>query len=65
MSGTVRVEFSGGAELLFDNVKSLDLNLAKCDDNGGVWNVERLIAYLKENLLKERPELFVKDRTVR
>ena len=29
------------------------------------WNVAKLIAYLKENLLRERPELFVKDGTVR
>ena len=64
MSVTVCVEFSGGAELLFDNSKSIELSLAECDD-GGVWNVAKLIAYLKENLLKERPELFVKDGTVR
>jgi len=64
MSVTVCVEFSGGAELLFDNAKSIELSLAECDD-GGVWNVAKLIAYLKENLLKERPELFVKDGTVR
>ena len=68
MSVKVCVEFSGGAELLFDNAKSVDLDLAKCnggDDGGGAWNVAKLIAYLKENLLKERPELFVKDDTVR
>ena len=69
MSVKVCVEFSGGAELLFDNAKSVDLDLAKCngggDDGGGAWNVAKLIAYLKENLLKERPELFVKDGTVR
>ena len=63
MSVKVYVEFSGGAELLFDNAKSIELDLAEC--GGGAWNVAKLIAYLKENLLKERPELFVKDGTVR
>lgn len=68
MSVKVCVEFSGGAELLFDNAKSIELNLAECrggDDGAGAWNVAKLIAYLKENLLRERPELFVKDGTVR
>ena len=65
MSLKVCVEFSGGAELLFDNAKSIELDLAECGGGGGAWNVAKLIAYLKENLLRERPELFVKDGTVR
>ena len=64
MSLKICVEFSGGAELLFDNAKSIELDLAECG-GGGAWNVAKLIAYLKENLLRERPELFVKDGTVR
>lgn len=27
-------------------------------------NVEELLQYIKKNLLKERPELFLKDNTV-
>jgi ubiquitin related modifier 1 len=57
----VRVEFSGGAELLFDNKKRVDLSLEKNEK----WTVGKLLGYLGENLLKERPELFLKDDTVR
>jgi ubiquitin related modifier 1 len=57
----VRVEFSGGAELLFDKKKRVDLSLEKNEK----WTVGKLLGYLGENLLKERPELFLKDDTVR
>ena len=31
---------------------------------GGSWNLERLLAWIRDNLLKDRPELFMKDNTV-
>ena len=61
---TVQLEFSGGAELLFDNVKKHSVKLVG-DDSSSVWNVERLLVHIKDNLLKERPELFIKDKSVR
>lgn len=59
----VIVEFSGGAELLFGNVKKLPLTLDATSGPG--WTLKRLIAYLRDNHLKERPELFASGDTVR
>ncbi len=57
---TVRVEFSGGAELLFDNVKNARVELPE------PATVSSLLSHIADNLLsKERPELFFKDGTVR
>lgn len=58
------VEFSGGAELLFDNEKRKEL-LLPLDDADKKWNLTRLIKWLQINHLKERPELFVQGDTVR
>ena len=55
------MEFSGGAELLFGNIKKLPLSL----DQSIVWNLKKLILYLRDNHLKERADLFVIDDTVR
>ena len=59
----VKVELSGGAELLFDNVKQHDITLDKDDDDA--WTLRRLLALIQRNLLKERPELFLKGESVR
>ena len=61
MSLPVLVEFSGGAELLFGNVKKLPLSL----ETNVEWNIKKLIAYLRDNHLKERPELFTSGDSVR
>lgn len=61
-STTISVGFSGGAELLFNNQKSLQLTL-KNDEKA--WTLGRLIEHLKTDHLKERPELFVSGPTVR
>ncbi|XP_038064077.1 ubiquitin-related modifier 1-like [Patiria miniata] len=60
---SIRLEFSGGAELLFDKIKKHDITLDT--SNGSNWNIRRLISWIKDNLLKERPELFVQNNTVR
>ncbi|CAH3037542.1 unnamed protein product, partial [Pocillopora meandrina] len=52
---------SGGAELLFNRVKEHDVVLQK---DGKPWNIKRLLAWIKDNLLKERPELFVQGESV-
>lgn len=61
MSLPILVEFSGGAELLFGNVKKLPLNL----ETSGEWNLKKLIAFLRDTHLKERPELFASCDSVR
>lgn len=48
----IRVEFSGGLELLFDNKKNLELEVSEGTTVG------QLIVILKDQHLKEHPELF-------
>lgn len=63
---SITVEFSGGAELLFGNQKKMNVDLSSVDSAAGDgWSISRLIQYLKDNHLKERPELFVQGKTVR
>ena len=59
---SVSVDLSGGAELLFDNVRSHQVRLPKESDP---WTLRRLLAWIRDNLLKERPELFLKGEGVR
>ena len=55
------VAFSGGLELLFDNEKTLSLSVPM---EGGALTLDQLIVYIRDNCLKERPELFVADDSV-
>lgn len=64
MSLSLKVEFGGGLELLFANRKKYEVGLPTTTD-GRPSNLADLIVWLKDNLLKERPELFVENRTVR
>ncbi|CAG9854121.1 unnamed protein product [Phyllotreta striolata] len=57
----ITVEFSGGAELLFNNKKSHDVDLPDKDTN---WTIANLLLWIKDNLLQERPELFLQDNSV-
>jgi len=56
----VVLEFSGGAELLFGKVRQHQVSLPNTNPT---WSVGQLLFWIKENLLKERPELFLKDPT--
>merc|ERR1712202_24607 len=58
----VTLEFSGGAELLFDKKKKYEVNLPTQTDK---WTLQLLLFWMRDNLLKERPELFLKDNSVR
>lgn len=58
----VTIEFSGGAELLCGNVKKHSVELPKLD---GKWQVKNLLVWIKDNLIQERPELFLLGDTVR
>lgn len=55
----VKVEFSGGLELLFDKNTQLTIDV---NDN---TTIKDLIANLKQNHLKEKPDLFVSGTSVR
>jgi len=76
----VKVEFGGGMEVLFSNVRSHSLTLpssytflptdkspAKSASKQKPTDIRFLIAWLKENLLqdKKRPDLFVQGDSVR
>ena len=62
MAINIKVEFTGGSELLFGNVKEHQLTLPA---QNSPWILKDLIKWIKANLLKERPELFVQGETVR
>ena len=54
----VTLEFSGGMELLFNNQKSIQAELPSG------MNLSQVIIWIKDNLLQERPELFIQDNSV-
>ncbi|XP_021008657.1 ubiquitin-related modifier 1 [Mus caroli] len=58
----VEVEFGGGAELLFDGVKKHQVALPGQEEP---WDIRNLLVWIKKNLLKERPELFIQGDSVR
>jgi len=57
----ITVEFSGGLELLFDKVKKHSVSLESKEE----VPLKQVLKHIKDNLLKERPELFLQDDTVR
>jgi ubiquitin related modifier 1 len=63
---SVKVEFGGGLELLFSNKKSHEVDIPATTVDGEPADMKSLILWLKDNLLKERVELFldVDDNTV-
>ncbi|KAH7091953.1 ubiquitin-related modifier 1 [Paraphoma chrysanthemicola] len=66
VSVPIRVEFSGGLEILFGNQKKYSLSVPARDESGAPANVAFLVRYLCENTMKDpRKELFVLDDTVR
>jgi len=59
----LKLEFSGGLELLFSNVKEVQVEVPTTDAKA--LTVSDVIFWARDNLLTERPELFVKDTSVR
>ncbi|CAH1396009.1 unnamed protein product [Nezara viridula] len=57
----VTLEFGGGAELLFNNLKEHELQLP----NSRIWTVRELLIWMKDNLIAERPDLFFHGDSVR
>ena len=64
----LKVEFGGGLELLFSNQRSHLIDIPSTvpgsDGKGQPADIDFLIRWLKDNLLKERPELFTEDTTL-
>ncbi|XP_063792695.1 ubiquitin-related modifier 1 [Pseudophryne corroboree] len=58
----LQLEFGGGAELLFQGIKKHHVTLPV---QSVPWDIRQLLVWIKENLLKERPELFIQGDTVR
>ncbi|OLL22270.1 Ubiquitin-related modifier 1 [Neolecta irregularis DAH-3] len=60
----IKVEFGGGLELLFQNIRHLNLELPRTKD-GKAFNIAHLIEYLRNNHLKDRrAALFTQEGTV-
>ncbi|XP_058266962.1 ubiquitin-related modifier 1 isoform X2 [Hemibagrus wyckioides] len=57
----IHLEFGGGAELLFNGVKDHRVTLPSQSEP---WDMKQLLVWIQENLLKERPELFVQGDSV-
>lgn len=61
----LKFEFGGGLELLFSNSRThlIDIpsTVPQGDRKGQPVNISFLIHWLNQNLLKERPELFIED----
>merc|ERR1712024_434177 len=60
MALSIELDFGGGAEYLFGNKKNIQVN--DLPENS---TLNDLFNYMKENLLKEREELFFQDDSIR
>ncbi|CAO3689294.1 unnamed protein product [Umbelopsis vinacea] len=65
MAINIKVEFSGGMELLFDNVRQHTIELAAQAADNRPSNLKDLIFYIRDNMMTEKKELFVDKDTVR
>uniref|UniRef100_A0A1Y1NIH1 Ubiquitin-related modifier 1 homolog n=1 Tax=Photinus pyralis TaxID=7054 RepID=A0A1Y1NIH1_PHOPY len=59
----ISIGFGGGAELLFGNKKNFAISLPVQEITK--WKISDLLKWIQDNLLKERPELFIQDNSVR
>ncbi|XP_022959206.1 ubiquitin-related modifier 1 homolog 2-like isoform X2 [Cucurbita pepo subsp. pepo] len=55
---------SGGLELLCDSVKIHDVSVDP-ENGAGTLIMKDLLSWVRSNLIKERPEMFMKGDTVR
>ena len=60
----ITLEFGGGAELLVNKQKQHQVSLPAAEA-GKAWRLQELLYWIRDNLLQERPELFLKENTVR
>ncbi|KPJ14057.1 Ubiquitin-related modifier 1-like [Papilio machaon] len=66
----LQLQFGGGAELLFDKIKKREIELPALnkyipDSKDNKWTIRHLLVWIKDNLLRERPELFLQGDSVR
>eukprot|EP00249_Psilotum_nudum_P007527 c20628_g1_i1 orf=251-559(+) len=63
----LNLEFGGGLELLFGSVKTHRVEFCQHDgtDENQEIKMDVLLVWIRDNLLKERPEMFMKDKSVR
>ncbi|KAF9515028.1 hypothetical protein BS47DRAFT_1294405, partial [Hydnum rufescens UP504] len=59
------LSFSGGMDLLFDKQRSHKVHLPSLSPDGRPANINFLIHWIRDNLLKERVELFMEGDTIR
>ena len=57
----ITLEFGGGAELLVNKQKQHKVTLPQEEE----WTIQELLYWIRDNILAERPELFLKENTVR
>ena len=64
----LRIEFGGGLELLFSNTRTHRITIPSTVPQGNKMgrpvDIGYLIHWLNDNLLKERPELFIENGTL-
>jgi ubiquitin related modifier 1 len=60
----LELEFSGGMELLFGNQRRVEVDVPVTSTVASL-TIGDTLGWLRDNLLKERPELFMKDDTIR
>ncbi|PVU98117.1 hypothetical protein BB561_000105 [Smittium simulii] len=60
----IKLEFSGGMELLFGGITHQEIEFPE-QYEGAPAKLENLVFWIKDNLLKEKEELFLQDNTVR
>ncbi|XP_047039891.1 ubiquitin-related modifier 1 homolog isoform X2 [Helicoverpa zea] len=66
----LHLHFGGGAELLFDKIKKREIELPALkkylpDSSNDKWTIRELLLWIKDNLLREREELFLQGDSVR
>ncbi|EIE91536.1 hypothetical protein G6F46_010407 [Rhizopus delemar] len=62
---TIHVEFSGGMELLFNNVSKHTLQIPAKQSSGEPSRLQELIFYIRDKMMTEKQDLFVEKDTVR
>ena len=62
MPYSLNLEFRGGAELLFDGIKDHRVTLPDLDTQ---WTVRQLLVWIRDNMLKQRTDMFLQGCTVR
>jgi ubiquitin related modifier 1 len=60
----LELEFGGGMELLFGNERQVEVDIPT-PSSATPLTVRDALAWMRDNLLKERPELFMKENTIR